>query len=165
MTRLTNYAAIWLSVATIILYFALFSLTGRDSSKFAADLLVLSGSAFIMASVWPAMSQAVRRGANSGSDRFLVSYWLIWTFVFFQRVWVIWISLMDRPSWMIDSPTSGFIATMIAIAAGYGAIAPLSGNVQLPRQEALIMAIAAGVSIFVAGLAIGVYVIAGQLPP
>ena len=58
-------------------------------------------------------------------------------------------------------PVAGLLATSIANAAGFGASAPMSGEVPLHRKEIIIFAIAAGFSGVIAGIAVGVYLVAG----
>lgn len=45
--------------------------------------------------------------------------------------------------------------------SGYGGIAPLSGEIPPQRREVIIFAIAAGFSGIIAGITIGVFVVAG----
>lgn len=59
------------------------------------------------------------------------------------------------------STASASLACRSAIAAGYGASAPLTGEVPLHRKEIIIFTIAAGFSGVIAGIAIGVYLVAG----
>ena len=56
---------------------------------------------------------------------------------------------------------SGLIAVGFALAAGFGAAAPFSGDVPVSKREIIIFTIAAGFSGIMAGIAIGVFVIAG----
>ena len=56
---------------------------------------------------------------------------------------------------------SGLIAVGFALAAGFGTAAPFSGDVPVSKREIIIFTIAAGFSGIMAGIAIGVFVIAG----
>lgn len=161
MSRLKNYAVIWFSLCMITAYFITYNLVGYYHSKFAADLMAIFGVSFISASTTPAALRAFRRGIRTDEDLFLVSYWAIWTLVLFHRFWVIFISLMGRPVEFVESPISGLIAILLGLSAIYGGYAPLSGNVPLHRKEIIIFSCAAGFAGIIAGIAIGVFIIAG----
>lgn len=166
MSRLSYYAAIWLSLITIIAYFVLFNYVGYYHSKFTADWLALIGLSFMSASTAPVAYRAFVNGIRTDRDRFIFSYWLIWTLVLAHRCWIILMALVktnypDLYSLWYYGPVSGLIAMGFALAAGFGAAAPFSGDFPVPKREIIIFTVAAGFSGIMAGIAIGVFVIAG----
>ena len=166
MSRLSTYAAIWLSGLIIIAYFVLYYQTDFITSKFIADWLALIGLAFMSASITPVAYRAFLNGIRTDRDRFIFSYWLIWTLVLSHRIWVILLALAKGQSMALydqwyTSPISGFIAIGFGLAAGFGGAAPFSGDFPIPRRELIIFTIAAGFSGIIAGIAIGVFFVAG----
>lgn len=166
MSRLSSYAAIWLSGLIIVAYFVLYYQTDFITSKFVADWLALIGLAFMSASTTPVAYRAFLNGIRSDRDRFIFSYWLIWTLVLAHRCWIIILALVKGQSLeMYDqwytSPISGLIAIGFGLAAGFGGAAPFSGDLPVPRRELVIFTVAAGFSGIIAGIAIGVFFIAG----
>lgn len=166
MSRLSSYAAIWLSGLIIIAYFVLYYQTDFITSKFVADWLALIGLAFMSASTTPVAYRAFMNGIRSDRDRFILSYWLIWTLVLCHCIWAILLALAKGQSLeMYDqwhtSPISGLIAIGFGLAAGFGGAAPFSGELPIPRRELIIFTIAAGFSGIIAGIAIGVFFVAG----
>ena len=166
MSRLSAYAAIWLSGLIIIAYFVLYYQTDFITSKFIADWLALIGLAFMSASTAPVAYRAFLNGIRTDRDRFIFSYWLIWTLVLSHRCWIILLALIKGQSlemynqWYA-SPVSGLIAIGFGLAAGFGGAAPFSGDLPIPRRELVIFTIAAGFSGIIAGIAIGVFFVAG----
>lgn len=163
MPRLSHYAAIWIAILFLIGYGLLYNLTDYFTSKFVSDWFALIGLAFMSASTAPVAWRAFKDGISTDRDRFIFSYWLIWTIVLWQRIWIILLASFDRPILWVQSPISGLLAMYIAIAAGYGASAPLTGEIPLHRKEIIIFAIAAGFSGVIAGIAIGVFLVSGWI--
>ena len=166
MSRLSSYAAIWLSGLIIIAYLVLYYQTDFITSKFVADWLALIGLTFMSASTTPVAYRAFMNGIRSDRDRFIFSYWLIWTLVFCHRIWVILLAdVKGHDAQMYDqwytSPISGLIVIGFGVAAGFGGAAPFSGDLPIPRRELIIFTIAAGFSGIIAGIAIGVFFVAG----
>ena len=161
MSRLIHFAAIWIAFLFLIAYGLLYKLTDYYISKFIADWFALIGLSFISASTTPVAWRAFKNGISTDRDRAIFSYWLIWTVILWQRIWIILLASFDRPVAWVQSPISGLLAVTITIAAGYGASAPLTGEVPLHRKEIIIFTIAAGFSGIIAGIAIGVFVVAG----
>lgn len=166
MSRISSYAAIWLSGLIIIAYFVLYYQTDFITSKFIADWLALIGLAFMSASTTPVAYRAFLNGIRTDRDRFIFSYWLIWTLVLAHRLWIISLALVKGQDLsMYDqwytSPISGLIAIGFGLAAGFGGAAPFSGDLPVPRRELVIFTVAAGFSGIIAGIAIGVFFIAG----
>lgn len=166
MSRLSTYAAIWLSGLIIIAYFVLYYQTDYITSKFIADWLALIGLAFMSAATTPVAYRAFLNGIRSDRDRFIFSYWLIWTLVLSHRIWIILLALVKEQDMSMygqwyTSPISGLIAIGFGLAAGFGGAAPFSGDLPIPRRELVIFTIAAGFSGIIAGIAIGVFVVAG----
>lgn len=166
MSRLAYYAGIWVSLLITLAYGILYVQAGYLHSKFAADWLALIGLSFMSALTTPVAYRAFLNGIRSDRDRFIFSYWLIWTLIFWHRVWIIALALvkqhypMSYDIWYF-SPVSGFIAIGFAMAAGFGGVAPLSGDIPLPKREIIIFTVAAGFSGIIAGIAIGVFLVAG----
>ena len=161
MPRLNQYSAILIAVSVLIGYMIMYQYTDITTSKFIADWIAMIGLSFMSFSTLPVAWRAFRNGISTDRDMFIFSYWLIWTIVLWQRIWIILLASFDRPVSWAQSPVSGLMATSIAIAAGFGASAPLAGEVPLHRKEIIIFAIAAGFSGVIAGIAIGVYLVAG----
>lgn len=161
MTRLKNSAAVWVAAVTVIGYFVLFENTEFIISKFCADLLALIGLGFMSASTTPVAARAVLNGIRSDRDRFIFSYWLIWTVALIHRVWITVLGLTENADWLRYSFVSGLIAVVFALAAGFGGVAPITGEIALQRRELIIFSIAAGFSGVIAGIAIGVFVVSG----
>ena len=166
MSRLSNYNAIWISGLIILVYFGLYIETDYTTSKFIADWLALVGLAFMSASTTPVAYRAVLNGVRTDRDRFIFSYWFIWTLILFHRLWVILLSLIkihlpdNYEDWYF-SPISGLIAVGLGLAAGFGGIAPFSNDIPIPRRELIIFTIAAGFSGIIAGIAIGIFFVSG----
>lgn len=161
MPRLNHYVAILIAVSVLIGYTIMYKYTDFITSKFVADWIAMIGLSFMSFSTVPVAWRAFKNGISTDRDKFIFSYWLIWTIVLWQRIWIILLASFDRPISWVQSPVSGLMATSIAIAAGFGASAPLMGEVPLHRKEIIIFAIAAGFSGVIAGIAIGVYLVAG----
>ena len=166
MSRLSHYVAIWISFLIVISYFVLYYQTDFITSRFVADWLALIGLTFMSASTTPVAYRAFMNGIHTDLDRFIFSYWLIWTLVLCQRIWVIILALAKGLSaelydqWY-TSPISGCIVIGYGLAAGFGGAAPFSGDLPIPRRELIIFTIAAGFSGIIAGIAIGVFFVAG----
>ena len=166
MSRPSHYAAIWISVLIVISYFVLYYQTDFITSKFITDWLALIGLAFMSASTTPVAYRAFMNGIRTDRDRFIYSYWLIWTLILCHRIWVIILALAKGQSFELydqwyTSPISGLIAIGFGLAAGFGGAAPFSGGLPIPRRELIIFTIAAGFSGIIAGIAIGVFFVAG----
>lgn len=161
MPRLTQYTAILIAVSVLIGYMIIYRYTDFITSKFIADWVALIGLSFMSFSTLPVTWRAFKNGISTDRDKFIFSYWLIWTVILWQRIWIILLASFDRPVSWVQSPVSGFLATSIAIAAGFGASAPLTGETPLHRKEIIIFTIAAGFSGVIAGIAIGVYLVSG----
>lgn len=161
MSRIKNFAAVWVAVVAMIGYFILFEYTDFIISKFCADLLALIGLGFMSAATTPVAARAVMNGIRSDRDRFIFSYWLIWTVAFWHRVWITILGLMPDADWLRYSFVSGMIGVIFAFAAGFGGIAPITGEIALQRREVIIFTIAAGFSGVIAGIAIGVFIVSG----
>ena len=161
MTRLKNSAAVWVAAVAVIGYFILFENTEFIISKFCADLLALIGLGFMSASTTPVAMRAMLNGIRSDRDRFIFSYWLIWMVALVHRCWITVLGLSPDADWLRYSFVSGLIAVIFALAAGFGGIAPITGEIALQRREVIIFSIAAGFSGVIAGIAIGVFIVSG----
>lgn len=161
MSRIKSYLAIWFAGFLLILYFILWKLTGYEISKFVADILALMGLTFMSIFVMPSALRAFSNGIRTDSDKFIFSYWLIWLVIFCQWSWLILLSFLGRPVNLVQSPVTGLMTTTIAIAAGFGAIAPFNGTFRLNRGEVFLVGIAAGFSGIIAGIALGIYFVSG----
>ena len=166
MSRLSSFAAVWLSGVLIFAYFVLYYQTDFITSKFVADWLALIGLSFMSASTTPVAYRAFCNGIRTDRDKFIFSYWFIWTLVLCQRIWIIilaFIKANDLPTYETwqTSPISGLLAIGFGLAAGFGGVAPFSGELPIPRRELIIFTIAAGFSGIIAGIAIGVFIVAG----
>lgn len=166
MSRLSTYIAIWLSALVIIAYIILYNSSDYIISKFSADFMALIGLSFMSVSTTPVAYRAFMNGIRSDRDRFIFSYWLIWTLILLHRCWVIMLALMKNSDplaydFWYYSPVSGLLVIGFGLAAGFGAAAPFSGDLPVPKRELLIFIIAAGFSGIMAGIAIGVFIIAG----
>lgn len=163
MPRLSHYAAILIALLVIISYLIIYRYTDIHLSKFIADWIALIGLSFMSFSTLPVAWRAFKNGISTDRDKFIFSYWLIWTIVLWQRIWIILLATYDRPVSWVQSPVSGLLAVSVAIAAGYGASAPLTGEIPLRRKEIIIFAVAAGFSGVIAGIAIGVFLVSGWI--
>lgn len=161
MPRLNQYSAILIAFSVLIGYMIMYYNTDITTSKFIADWFALIGISFISSSTVYVAWRAFKNGISTDRDKIIFSYWLIWTIVLWQHIWIILLTYLDRPISWVQSPVSGLLATSITIAAAFGALAPLSGETPLHRKEIIIFAIAAGFSSVIAGIAIGVYLITG----
>jgi len=166
MSRLNNFTAIWVSALFIIFYFVLYYWTDYLTSKFLADFVALIGLSFMSASTFPVAYRAFMNGIRTDRDRFIYSYWLIWTLALCHRGWLVMLSLLKGHSpethtlWYFG-PISGLIAVGFGLAAGFGGIAPFSGEIPVARKELIIFTVAAGFSGIIAGIAIGVFIVLG----
>ena len=161
MPRLNQYSAILIAFSVLIGYMIMYYNADITTSKFIADWFALIGISFISSSTVYVAWRAFKNGISTDRDKIIFSYWLIWTIVLWQHIWIILLTYLDRPISLVQSPVSGLLATSITIAAAFGALAPLSGETPLHRKEIIIFAIAAGFSGVIAGIAIGVYLITG----
>ena len=167
MSRIAPYGLLWLSALTIIVYFFSYYIFDYYHSKFGADFIALLGLSFMSAATTPSAWGALLNGGRTDTDRFLLSYWSIWTVFLFHRLWIIYLALNNTPEnqelylWLREGPVSGAIAIAIGISAMHGAAAPFSGSKELAKRDLIIFSIAAGFSGIIAGMAIGVFVIAG----
>lgn len=162
MSRLKKFTAIWLMVLTIMSYLVLYYYSGYYNSKFVADWLALLGLSYMSASTTPVAYRAFRNGISTDRDKWIFSFWLIWTMALTHRLWVIFIALTGyQASPWYFTPVSGLFAVGFFLAACHGAIAPLSGEIPLNKKELVIFTFAAGFSGIIAGIAIGVFILAG----
>lgn len=161
MSIVKNYAAVWIAAVLLFGFYVLYVNTDFIISKFCADLLALIGLGFMSASTTSVAFRAFLNGIRTDRDRFIFSYWLIWTMALVHRVWITILDLMENPDWLRYSIVSGSIAVLFALAAGYGGVAPLTGKIPLQRREVIIFTIAAGFSGVIAGIAIGVFLVSG----
>lgn len=132
--------------------------------RFAVDLMVVAIAAYHTINHFLPAVRAVKRGVQTGVDRLNLHLWLVWAAFFLQRDWMVYQTVVGSPKWMIESPFPVVIAAVIFIAGVFGALAPVSDNVTLPRRETIVMMLSAAFSGIVAGVVIGVYFIAGQIP-
>lgn len=158
-----NYIAVWLSTVLILFYFLAFYLFGFASTKFVADLSALVLLTFISTSTAEAAWKSITNGLQTSVEKFIFSYWLVWTLLLFYRAWAITLSVLNRPENLINSPISGLFALGFAIAAGHGIAAPLTGTDKLQRREIITIAIASVISGTILGIAIGVFIISGWI--
>ena len=161
MPRLNQSSAILIAFSVLISYMIMYYNTDITTSKFIADWFALIGISFISSSTVYVAWRAFKNGISTDRDKIIFSYWLIWTIVLWQHIWIILLAYLDRPVSWVQSPVSGLLATSITIAAGFGALAPLSGETPLHRKDIIIFTIAAGFSSVIAGIAIVVYLVAG----
>ena len=161
MPRLSQYSAILIAFSVLISYMIMYYNTDITTSKFIADWFALIGISFISFSTVYVAWRAFKNGISTDRDKIIFSYWLIWTIVLWQHIWIILLTYLDRPVSWVQSPVSGLLATSITIAAGFGALAPLSGETPLHRKDIIIFTIAAGFSSVIACIAIVVYLVAG----
>ena len=161
MPRLNQSSAILIAFSVLISYMIMYYNTDITTSKFIADWFALIGISFISSSTVYVAWRAFKNGISTDRDKIIFSYWLIWTIVLWQHIWIILLAYLDRPVSWVQSPVSGLLATSITIAAGFGALAPLSGETPLHRKDIIIFTIAAGFSGVIAGIAIVVYLVAG----
>ena len=161
MPRLNQSSAILIAFSVLISYMIMYYNTDITTSKFIADWFALIGISFISFSTVYVAWRAFKNGISTDRDKIIFSYWLIWTIVLSQHIWIILLAYLDRPVSWVQSPVSGLLATSITIAAGFGALAPLSGETPLHRKDIIIFTIAAGFSSVIAGSAIVIYLVAG----
>lgn len=156
-----NYIAVWLSTVLIILYFIAFYIFGYAPTKFITDLAALTFLTFISTSTVEPAFKALSNGLRTGVEKFIFSYWFIWTLVLLHRVFAITVGILGRPDNLMNGPIPGLLALGFAIAAAHGIAAPLNGTDKLQRREIITIAIASVISGTILGMAIGVFVIAG----
>jgi hypothetical protein len=171
MQQITKSTAIWAGIIALVGHNALYALQGFTISKFVADLAALALLTYMTAFTTPSAAVAFRRGLKTANDRFLFSYWFIWTLALSHRFWILALGLIKRahggdgnaPEYLAwsESPISGNIGILIAIAAAYGAVAPLTGPIKMARDGYIVMVISASLAALVVGIAIGVYIIGG----
>lgn len=166
MTRVASFAAIWVSILTVAAYFVLYNSAGYLVSKFTADMAALVGLSFMSAATTPVAWRAMRNALRTDRDKYVFSVWLIWTMVLWHRCWIISLGLMRQNypelyDYWYFSPISGLLALGFGLAAGYGGAATFTGDLPVPKRELIIFSVAAGFSGIMAGIAIGVFVIAG----
>lgn len=166
MTRVKAVLPVATMLVLVSVYLLIYYKIGYIQSKFMADWLALIGLSFMSASTFPVAMKALRNNLQSSTDKFLFSYWFIWTLVFWHRVWIISLAIMKASyPHMYDvwyySPISGLIVLGLATSALFGGAAPLQSDLPLPRRELIIFTIAAGFSGIIAGIAIGIYYSAG----
>ena len=161
MPRLNQYSAILIAFSVLISYMIMYYNTDITTSRFIADWFALIGISFISSSTVYVAWRAFKNGISTDRDKIIFSYWLIWTTVLSQYIWIILLTYLDRPISWVQSPVSGLLATSITIAAAFGALAPLSGETPPHRKDIIIFTIAAGFSSVIAGSAIVIYLVAG----
>ena len=161
MQHIRNYLALWASGSVIVLYLLFYFLTDIEISKFGADWLALIGMGFMSVVTLPAAWAALKQGIRDGADQLIFSYWLIWTTALVHRTYIIIFQLMGSPQWVRELPIAGLIGILFAITAGFGMLAPVSGPEKLARREIITTIIASTFSGIIAGITIGVYIIAG----
>lgn len=167
MSRIIQHIGATLTILGIIAYFFLYFFVDFYYSKFIADFIALIGLSFMAASTTPAAIRAIRNGIKTDRDQFIVSYWSIWAVILLHRVWIVFLGFLNNPEahsiyvFFREGPISGFIAVLIGISAAFGAIAPFTGSTALQKRDLFIFTVAAGFSGIIAGIALGVFVVAG----
>jgi hypothetical protein len=160
-------STVWVSISALIIFNILYYLQGFVISKFVADLTALALLTYMTSFTTPDALIAIRGGIKSANERFIVSFWLVWVLSLIHRFWILTIALVqqyrdgERPLDLVESPISGNIAILFAIAGAYGAIAPLTGPIKMARRGYITMIIAASLASIVVGIAIGVYIVNG----
>ena len=135
--KLAQYKTVWLSAFALLLFVAVHYAVGQMTAKWLVDSLVL-GVAAGMTWTWRAAAfRAIRRGGGSGADKIILAVWTAWTTLLVQRAYVLTLSVMGRPQWLLDSPVPGLVATLIFLAGMYGLTAPATGTEDLPKREQL----------------------------
>lgn len=167
MSRLKHHYLPVVSLLGLVIYFVCYYRFGFVNSKFGADLAALVGLAFMgAATTYPAV-KALRNLVRTDTDKFVVSYWMVWMVFLFQRMWVIYLGLFNNPeslafyNMLRESPISGLVAIMVAISAAHGASAPFSGSIAAQKRDLIIFTSAGVFAGIIAGVAIAVFVMAG----
>lgn len=158
---ITTHAALLLSLVTVVVYYALYISLGTDPAKLTVDALILGEGVVIVMTWWSAAWAAIRRGAQTGEDKVILTIWLAWLTLLISRAYTIWFVLSGRPDWLRDSPVGGTISTLILIAGGYAIFAPITSGQVVPKPVLINIIIAAVAGAFAAGFMIAAYVFGG----
>jgi hypothetical protein len=167
MARIHSKYLLSLSVVGIGLYIWAYYQYGYTNSKFGADLAALVFLAFMSASTTYPAVKALKNMVRTDTDQFVVSYWSVWLVFLAQRLWVIYLGVLNTPESSLayqmarESPISGLIGIMIAISAAHGAAAPYSGTVKYHKRDLIIFLVAGAFSGIIAGTAAAVFVNSG----
>lgn len=169
MYHITRSFAIWVGILSLIGFNALYLVQGFIISKFVADLVVLALLTYMAAFTTPDAILSIRKGMRRANERFIVSYWLAWTLILIQRIWILTIALLQKANnnvpntdWS-QSSISGNIAIMFGIAAAYGAMAPFTGPDKIAPHGYVTMIVSVSLASIVSGIIIGIYIVGGWI--
>lgn len=142
--------ALWFAFFAVVADLASFYLIGAEETTLAVTVAVL-GIAVAVSVAWlPAAVGAFRNGAKSAGDKITLSIWGAWTVLVLQRMYALFLTVLKRPDWLVDSPSANIIITLIAVAGVYAVYSTVS-EANAPRQDRTWTLIAVAAGSFVAG--------------
>lgn len=150
MTILKTHMTIWLALAALALDLIAFLLLGYET-VFKAIQVPILGIAVTAATAWtPTGLAAIRRGGTSAADKIALAIWMSWTVLALHRAYTFFVAMWDRPDWLVYSPISSMIGTLIIVAGIYSAFATVS-DPAVVRPDKTWTLISTAVGAFAAG--------------
>jgi len=129
--RLTTHGAALLGLALMTLFYTV----GQEIPRQLANIGLLGASVTITIGWWPAAQRAFAEGVRTGRQLIIVTIWMSWTTLLFQRIYTIINESLDRPEWLTSSPGSIIVATLIMISGLYAIIAPITDPEVLAKEK------------------------------
>jgi hypothetical protein len=157
--KLRKYNSIWYFLMVITLYFGVHQYTQRVTSQFVANWVALIGASFMFASTTPVAWRAFKNGISTNVDKFVFSYWFVWTILLGKSISIIIPKSSVYSVDQVNGPVSVIMGVGIAVAAGFGASATITGKTPLREKEVIMFVAAAAFSGVVAGIAIGLFIV------
>ncbi len=127
MPILKTHTAIWLGLGVLLLDLIAYFLLGYDIVYRAIQIPILGIAVTAMAAWTPSAMSAIRRGGKSAADKITMAIWMSWSVLTIQRIYAFFVAMLtidgERPMWLVASPISTMIGTLIVIAGSYSAFA------------------------------------------
>lgn len=150
MSILKTHITIWLGLGALLLDLIAFILLGYDAVYKAIQIPVLGIAVTAMAAWTPTGLAAIRRGGKSAADKITLAIWMSWSVLTVQRIYTFFVAMWDRPDWLVYSPISSLISTLIIVAGVYSAFATVV-DPQIQRPDRGWTLISTAIGAFAAG--------------
>lgn len=146
----TSIAA-WTATCAICLFWFLDIFLAHDKMIEISSSLVLGVTFAVLLRWFSEASRAMRTG-RGGSDFLIVAVFSTMAILFTHRVYVIVLTVYDRPEFLLNSPVSAFLVWMLAWACTMFLIAPDAEDGHIPARSRILI----GMALFIAGLVSGI---------
>jgi hypothetical protein len=153
MKRFKKSLAAWSFVVMVVSFWVLNTFVSLSDLTNLSYALVL-GISFAVLLRWARDAAIALREGREGYDFLIFGVFSIALVIFLQRVWVVAISVYNRPPWLVETPVRAFIPWMLAWSCSLVLIAPDTSNGKISSRSLYLIML----GVFVAGMASGIMV-------